>query len=1441
MLNSLRKLPLLLAVVILVLLHVSAAGQLPGESWVRVGLLGGTVTALGVSPGYEPDTTLFAGLERAGLWRSTDRGATWSRMTSIPFDATVTAVAFDVNYGFGLGRPLYVAANVPAVSGKQSAVEGRLYTSIDDFATAQYMFVVKNRTNQDVPVTSLVSPTAGAYLQNVFAGSRGGGIFKSTNFGATWTRCNGLATQDDCRALAAGPSGQVLAAVQTPGPSQGGPVFQYLSLGSWGDRGPAALDNVTPTALHVASSQGTDAWLGTANRGLWFCKDITNATLPATWGAVCGPVALTVGYSVDAVAACPDYKSPPAPDYEVWEGRSEGLWQLTLPPAGPNGCNPTDLRAAITKIAFGPGYHVGGRCDAFEGTRDGLYRESCDLGQPAPNVEPRAIPVWSLALAPLNGTWAGAPMGLFRNGPGTDFLEYNAYGWNFSAPVAIKVTPGYDYWGACGTNAQTLFVADYWQGVWKSQDNGNSWAKLSLGWPAASNVVVNDLAISPVYGGAGGDQTLYAATNAGLYRWAGTTTGWVKASQGSLNVTHVAVPPTYDPSKAAVFPYHTVFFSSDDLLSGGVYLSTSDGGAETRFSAFSRKDVTALTFSPRYGLPAADNYAFAATATGGAYFTGRFSPASPTPSDGWCAINAGTGAPLPLEVRDLEASPVLSGANISLLAATVTGPYNAFFQRGGDSNNCPSANYGWNPSLFTTPPSGCRDTYRVTYAYLGDGTVAALGTAEDGVFFSGTSGQAFDVPGTGYHTLPPDVWAVFPYMRNSYNGTEFLFATSPEYGAFIYDGSWQVYNGSAATAPASCSALNWGAFGFAGGLQRDSLSGPNFDQLYSGTDCAGIWYRNVYYNDATGVYDFNAYAWNPTNVTTGTFQQLRTINNGAASTPIWASSADRGTCTGAGEWACPDNVVATFSNLTAGLPNGNATAVEFGQTYSRQPAGLSSGVPASGSVALGQWADFAIVVPDGQPHLQVTLSGLTADLDLYVRFAALPTTALWDFRPGLAGTSPETVDVYPDTSQNNPPGAAALAGGVWYVSVFGVSAGTNPFTITASLLAAVAPAGVRAQDAAHGGGPAAGAASSPSASQALPSPAAGSRPGPLAPAAGTVWGTVSNSGVYKGEGVATLSGGPSPMVVTWTPRNGAGWGGLDLSRPTQAVIQLSDGTLLAGQQGALWQSPAPDEGRATWVNLSSSLGGTSLNVRSFLESCNGDLLAGISGTAGAGGVWLSGSGGRYWMNISTGFDPASENLQSLVKTDCAAPPVQYYGSTGTTGLYTRTVTAMPYPTVTGISVSSGPATGGTAVTVTGTGFSNSCPSGNPTDCPLSAPVVLFGNAAVPATFVSSTQLTAVTPVHGTGTFAVSVVNPDSRQGTCSCVFTFTGDSGLTLYVTRVAGKNRLNWGANTTVTIQRALNPRFTMGLTQTSCSASAWTDNSSAGTDGSLYFYRVQ
>lgn len=89
--------------------------------------------------------------------------------------------------------------------------------------------------------------------------------------------------------------------------------------------------------------------------------------------------------------------------------------------------------------------------------------------------------------------------------------------------------------------------------------------------------------------------------------------------------------------------------------------------------------------------------------------------------------------------------------------------------------------------------------------------------------------------------------------------------------------------------------------------------------------------------------------------------------------------------------------------------------------------------------------------------------------------------------------------------------------------------------------------------------------------------------------------------------------------------------------------------------------------------------------------------------------------------------------------------------------YTYIVAA---PTVTAVAPTTGSIAGGEPVVITGTGF-------------VATPTVKFGgSSATSVVFVSSTQITCLTPAHAAATVDVTVTNPDTQIGVLFSSFTF---------------------------------------------------------------------
>ncbi len=188
---------------------------------------------------------------------------------------------------------------------------------------------------------------------------------------------------------------------------------------------------------------------------------------------------------------------------------------------------------------------------------------------------------------------------------------------------------------------------------------------------------------------------------------------------------------------------------------------------------------------------------------------------------------------------------------------------------------------------------------------------------------------------------------------------------------------------------------------------------------------------------------------------------------------------------------------------------------------------------------------------------------------------------------------------------------------------------------------------------------------------------------------------------------------------------------------------------------------------------------TPASAPAITPSTSGDLFIGVAGAFGDpyfygpqpdGGIPAGPTGGGFTaFPIETGL-PAQGIQHSaygyLVATNTA--PQTYSQPLSAPAEWSATAAAfspqsIPVPSVTGISPSSGPTTGGTSVTITGSNFSG-------------ATSVHFGTSAANSfTVLSPSEITAVSPAQSAGTQYISVTTPggsSTSQGAASA-FTFT--------------------------------------------------------------------
>jgi hypothetical protein len=165
-------------------------------------------------------------------------------------------------------------------------------------------------------------------------------------------------------------------------------------------------------------------------------------------------------------------------------------------------------------------------------------------------------------------------------------------------------------------------------------------------------------------------------------------------------------------------------------------------------------------------------------------------------------------------------------------------------------------------------------------------------------------------------------------------------------------------------------------------------------------------------------------------------------------------------------------------------------------------------------------------------------------------------------------------------------------------------------------------------------------------------------------------------------------------------------------------------------------------------------------------------------TNGGTGVTITGTGFQSGATVSLGGSAATSvnvvSSTSITATTAAhaagASNVLVTNSDGQSGTLPNGysyIVSNPAPKVTAITPNSGPATGGTTVTITGTGFLTG------------AAVTLGGTAASGVNVVSSTSITATAAAHAAGAVSVVVTNSDNQSSTLANAFTYVPAPAVT--------------------------------------------------------------
>jgi len=1010
---------------------VRVVAQTATEEWARVGMsFSGEITALAVSPNFENDRTLYIGVRSGGLWRSTEAGepGSWCQCPSVPAGYTVNDIGLGRDYRFNSGYPCFAVTK-----------EGYCYRSVDDFNTNTYVhsFTISGIT---YPLTSIVLGGVTGFNNAVYVGTYGHGVYAHYTGGndSSWTYigpdggmfCNDLTITSEAT--------QELWGAFNCTTTFGNAVLMYSAGVKWISH----LDALTAqNVLTIRSSwyEPDYIWVGTEKYGMWYTSDGAS-----TWGTACdGVTSPTSAYSVRAIRESP-YSTT---NDKIWEGRSDGL--RTSNNMG-SSCYSGYPRSKVSCIEFAPGYDISGSnfCYAFVGTDSALFRIPCAGSMRERN--PRAADGEAVALgADGNGYFMGSLAGgLYKSVDAEHMVRYNAFLDSNGEPLKPQITavclhPAYNEQDTTclATNANTLFVAanfpgnPSYNGVYKSVNSGNSWTKLSVGWPS-SYIEVRDLAISPNYGVpsvppvTGNDGTLVAATSQGVAKWAYDNKDgrfeWNDISPGYIeSATWVALTPSYDDTTTCSgyptypgFPCNTVWAGGYNPADGTLrawYTYNDDNGQWIMagaticggYPANCPVDVTGVAFPSNFGTGSSPSTkVFLSSST-----QGIMRNAAIDWQDYWYSRN--TGLPSPYNVVGIAADPdwidptqdsqdVLLCAVASAATASLAGVYR-------------SDNASYSPNSWSQKLSGHAESVAFEGGTSGQHDLAMAGLKWDAKFsqcaspygaYLSTDGGSTFAGFKGYTSLPEDVFASVVHERDP----NYIFATSPSMGVFVSRDkgeNFRPYNVGAGPTSGPCRLTN----GYGITMLKDRR-GTDLDILYVGTE-SGIKYRNIYY-DSTALeidlehadsYD-NPSAWRNATwasggaATTGYWERIESVPGTASTLPVWAASPTKSS-SGQGFASLPAGSYNGWILQTAGLTSTDSKGVRIGYDGASTSKRIYSGQIVSGNVPQGKWDYYYINVTYNNEDLQVFLDdpGTGSDPDLYIRYGDLPDETNYDYCP----------------------------------------------------------------------------------------------------------------------------------------------------------------------------------------------------------------------------------------------------------------------------------------------------------------------------------------------------------------------------------------------------------------------------------------------------------
>ncbi len=487
----------------------------PATAWEPVGPSAGAIRSLAWDAA---GGVLYAGTYGGGLFKSTDRSASWTAIAPAIRDQSISALA------------LHPSAPRTLFAGTYS--DG-VWRSNDGGATwKRVLFGGTDIKDQHATFTAIAIDPANPRI--VHAATDTGpndGVWRSADGGDTWVR-NRAGLPDNYRltslAFEAGSSSTLYVATMSDG------VYRSTDAGRTWSATHALLQREVVQALATGSAPGTV--LAGTTAGIFVTNDSGATWVPVADGLKRRP-------NVHAIAVDPN---DPA---VLWAGASNALlrsidggrrWKDTMP----------DLEyATVRALAFD--VKAG---SVFAGvTRDGVVR-SDDGGATwtRPGTGLFALDVQGIATDPASpGTmWVASTVGVWRTtDAGRTWALASGKLANRSNRCVVR-----------DPASRTLYACTG-DGVWRSADNGDTWAKMQSGLSFDTKMI--GIALDPAT-----PDTLYAREPSAVFRSTDRGVTWTRTStdleiSGTINGLFALAAPAGMPGVVFASVYRHFWKSSD--------------------------------------------------------------------------------------------------------------------------------------------------------------------------------------------------------------------------------------------------------------------------------------------------------------------------------------------------------------------------------------------------------------------------------------------------------------------------------------------------------------------------------------------------------------------------------------------------------------------------------------------------------------------------------------------------------------------------------------------------------------------------------------------------------------------------------------------------------------------------------------------------------------